>query len=85
MHNRPVNWLIRIGWQFGKDVGLVGFDDTEWAPLLGPGLTAIAQPTDDLGRVAATCLIERLRGLVMPPRQILLAGRLVPRGSSRPG
>jgi LacI family kdg operon repressor len=77
--------MARLGWQFGKDVGLVGFDDTEWAPLLGPGLTAIAQPTDDLGRVAATCLIERLRGLVMPPRQILLAGRLVPRGSSRPG
>jgi LacI family kdg operon repressor len=75
--------MAPLGWQFGTEVGLVGFDDTESAPLLGPGLTAIAQPTDDLGRVAATCLIEDLRGLVMPPRQTLLPGKLVARGSSR--
>jgi LacI family kdg operon repressor len=75
--------LQRLGWQFGAELGVVGFDDTEWAPLVGPGLSAIAQPTDDLGQVAANCLLERLRGLVLPPRQILLPGRLVPRGSSR--
>jgi LacI family kdg operon repressor len=74
--------MSRLGWRFGTELGLVGFDDTEWAPLIGPGLSTIAQPTDDLGRVAATCLIERLQGLVMPPRQILLPGSLIARGSS---
>lgn len=74
----------RLGLRFGADLGLIGFDETEWAPLLGPGLTTIAQPTDDLGRLAATCLIERLNGLHLPPRQILLPGRLMLRGSSRP-
>ena len=45
-----------LGWRFGADLGFVGFDETEWAPLVGPGLTTIAQPTDDLGRVAmAAC------------------------------
>jgi LacI family kdg operon repressor len=73
----------RLGWQFGKDLGFVGFDETEWAPLIGPGLTTIEQPTDDLGRIAAGCLIERLQGRDFPPRQILLAGRLVVRGSSQ--
>jgi len=72
------------GWQFGRDLGLVGFDETEWAPLVGPGLSTIAQPTDDLGRVAASCLIERLGGLTLPPRQVLLPGELRIRGSSRP-
>ena len=38
--------------------------------------------TDELGRIAAGCLIERLKGAELPPRQILLSGRLVPRGSS---
>lgn len=74
----------RFGWRFGADLGLVGFDDTEWAALIGNGITTIAQPTDDLGRLAATCLIERLNGLALPPRQILLPGRLVVRGSSQP-
>lgn len=73
----------RLGWQFGSDLGLVGFDETEWAALIGPGLSTIAQPTDDLGRLAATCLLERLNGLALPPRQILLPGRLIARGSSR--
>lgn len=73
-----------LGWQFGRELGFVGFDDTEWAPLVGPGLTTIAQPTDDLGRVAASCLLERLQGRQLPARQIFLPGRLIVRGSSVP-
>lgn len=81
---RVVAAMARLGWQLGPDLGLVGFDETEWSPYVGPGLSTIAQPTDELGRVAAGCLIERLKGLELPPRQILLPGRLVPRGSSVP-
>jgi len=82
---RVVAAMARLGWQFGVDVGLVGFDETEWAPYVGPGLSTIQQPTDELGRIAAGCLIERLRGAAFPPRQILLSGRLVSRGSSAHG
>jgi LacI family kdg operon repressor len=74
----------RLGWRLGRELGLVGFDDTEWAPLVGQGITTIAQPTDDLGRLAATCLIERLNGSTLPARHILLPGRIVVRGSSQP-
>lgn len=79
---RVVAALSRLGWKLGTDVGLVGFDETEWSPYVGPGLSTIAQPTEELGRIAATCLIERLKGTELPPRQIFLSGRLVPRGSS---
>ena len=81
---RVVAAMTRIGLRLGTDIGLVGFDETEWSPYVGPGLSTIAQPTDDLGRIAADCLIERLKGLELPPRQILLSGRLMPRGSSVP-
>ena len=81
---RVVAALARLGWRLGTDMGLVGFDETEWSPYVGPGLSTIAQPTDELGRIAADCLIERLKGVTLPPRQILLSGRLVPRGSSVP-
>jgi LacI family kdg operon repressor len=82
MSLRVVAAMARLGWQLGRDVGLVGFDETEWSAYVGPGLSTIAQPTDELGRLAAGCLIERLKGLELPARQILLAGQLVPRGSS---
>jgi LacI family kdg operon repressor len=75
--------MARLQKNFGADMGFVGFDDPEWAPLIGPGLTTIAQPTDELGRSAAHCLIERLQGLDEAPRQLLLPGALKVRGSSR--
>jgi LacI family kdg operon repressor len=75
--------MTRLNWQFGREIGFVGFDDPEWAPLVGPGLSAIGQPTDAIGRSAAICLIERLRGLEGPARQLMLPGQLVVRGSSR--
>lgn len=86
--NAPVTLRVaaavaRLGWQFGSELGFVGFDETDWAPLVGAGLSTIEQPTDDIGRVATSCLLERLQGRDLPPRQILLAGRLVPRASSR--
>ena len=76
---------MRLALRFGADIGFLGFDELDWAPLVGPGLTTIAQPTDALGRLAARCLIERLQGSPSPPRQILLPGELVERGSSRRG
>jgi LacI family kdg operon repressor len=79
---RIASMAARCNWRFGTDLGFLGFDDPEWAPLIAPGLSAIAQPTDAIGRTAATCLIDRLRGEEAPPRQILLPGQLVVRGSS---
>lgn len=81
---RVAQAVQQLGWHFGKDIGFVGFDDPEWASLIGPGLSSIAQPTDTIGRDAARCLIERLQGLEGPARQLLLPGRLVARGSSLP-
>lgn len=74
----------RNGWELGRDLGLLGFDDPNWLALLGPGVSAIAQPTDDIGRLAVRCLLERLAGEKLPPRQILLPGTLMTRASSRP-
>ncbi|MDA7416398.1 LacI family DNA-binding transcriptional regulator [Xenophilus arseniciresistens] len=82
---RVARAVASLGWQFGQELGFVGFDDPEWASLIGPGLSTIAQPTDEIGRTAARCLIERLHGLEGPPRQSLLPGELKVRGSSAAG
>jgi LacI family transcriptional regulator, kdg operon repressor len=79
---RVADAVAQLGWRFGQDLGFIGIDDVEWAPLVGPGLSTIAQPTEALGRLATACLLERLQGLDMPPRQILLPGALIVRGSS---
>lgn len=81
---RVAEAVAALRWQFGRDLGFIGFDETEWAALVGPGLSTIAQPTDQLGRLAANCLLERIQGQQPPHRTILVPGQLVVRGSSAP-
>lgn len=81
---RIVAAMARLGWQLGADVGLIGIDETEWSPYVGPGISTVSQPTGELGRKAAECLLDRLQGRDVAPRKILLPGVLNVRGSSDP-
>ncbi|HVM16838.1 MAG TPA: LacI family DNA-binding transcriptional regulator [Gaiellaceae bacterium] len=66
------------------DVSLVGFDDVRWMEMVEPGITAVAQPTVELGRTAARLLLERAEGVTRPPRVECLPPELVVRGSTAP-
>jgi DNA-binding LacI/PurR family transcriptional regulator len=70
------------GLRIPDDIAVVGFDDMDWAPSLQPPLTAVAQPTYEMGATAARLLLERLAEPERPPRHIVLATRLMVRASS---
>ena len=53
---RAASAIHALGWVPGRELGVIGIDETDWAPLVGPGLTTVAQPTDALGQAAAQCL-----------------------------
>jgi LacI family transcriptional regulator len=56
------------------DVSLASFDDPDWASVVRPRLSVMAQPVYDLGAAAARRLIARVRGEVSRPRtQVLTA------------
>jgi len=48
---------------------------------LRPALTVIAQPIEELGRVAARLLLDRLAGKHRPVKQVILPPKLIVRGS----
>jgi LacI family transcriptional regulator len=56
-----------------EDVALVGFDDFEWADLLAPRLTVIAQPVAEIGAKAVELLLSRLDDRSLAPRAVRLA------------
>ena len=66
------------------DVGLVALDDLDWYPLVGTGITALAQPTERIGIAAFESLLGRLRGDGAAARRIEFKANLVIRGSTRP-
>lgn len=64
------------------DIALAGFDDMRWNVIVQPGITAIAQPTYEIGRVAATLLLERIENPARPVREVVLKSTVIIRKSS---
>jgi LacI family transcriptional regulator len=63
-------------------IAVVGFDDMPWATSLQPPLTAVAQPTYELGMTAAQLLLDRLRDPERTFRHVVLETQLMVRASS---
>nr|WP_178123664.1 LacI family DNA-binding transcriptional regulator [Pseudomonas sp. WS 5059] len=76
--------LRELGCRLFEDVGLLALDDLDWYPLVGSGITALAQPTEAIGASAFECLLKRLRGDTAPTRSVDFAPQLIVRGSTQP-
>ncbi|MGW5640383.1 LacI family DNA-binding transcriptional regulator [Streptomyces sp. NPDC003832] len=63
------------------DIALCCFDDFAWADLFEPRLTAVAQPSRELGARAVQVLLERLAEPDRPARTVRLDCALVHRTS----
>ena len=76
--------LKNLGCNLFDDIGLIALDDLDWYPLVGTGITALAQPTASIGATAFDCLLKRLRGDTEPTRTLDFLPELIVRGSTRP-
>ena len=75
--------LKASGCRLFEDVGLIALDDLDWYPLVGNGITALAQPTEAIGASAFDCLLKRLRGDDAPTRTLDFLPELIIRGSTQ--
>ncbi|WP_433446937.1 LacI family DNA-binding transcriptional regulator [Streptomyces sp. CA-142005] len=66
----------------GRDVAVVGFDDSPTASILSPTLTSVAQPLEDVGRECVRLLLARIAAPDVPPERLLLEPSLVVRDST---
>ncbi|MFJ5677279.1 LacI family DNA-binding transcriptional regulator [Streptomyces sp. NPDC093097] len=73
--------LRALGLEVPRDLALACFDDFSWADLFTPRLTAIAQPSKELGAAAVRLLLERLDAPDRPPRTVRLPCAFVHRTS----
>jgi DNA-binding LacI/PurR family transcriptional regulator len=76
-----LNAIHDRGKRIPHDVAVVGFDDVPWAVSLNPPLTAVAQPTREIGHQAARLLLERIDVPGLPARSVILETQLVVRES----
>lgn len=64
-----------------EQIRMAGIDDVKYASLLSVPLTTLHQPCTEMGAVAISAMMERLRNPALPARDILLNFRLVVRES----
>jgi DNA-binding LacI/PurR family transcriptional regulator len=64
-----------------SDVALVGFDDISFSRIIKPPLTTVSQPMTEVGRLAATRLIDLLDGKTVEPDIVEFPTKLVVRKS----
>lgn len=65
----------------GEDMSLIAIDDFDWAPLLQPPLTVVAQNMEEIGRQAARFVIDAIKGNTLNGQQLTIGVTLVERGS----
>ncbi|MFJ9816402.1 LacI family DNA-binding transcriptional regulator [Streptomyces sp. NPDC101151] len=73
--------LRRQGLAVPDDIALCCFDDFAWADLFSPRLTAIAQPSREIGAQAVQVLLDRLATPDRPARTVRLPCTFVHRTS----
>lgn len=73
--------LREHGLSVPEDIALCCFDDFAWADLFSPRLTAIAQPSRDMGAEAVRVLLDRLAAPDGPARVLRLPCTFVHRTS----
>ncbi len=69
------------GLRVPEDIAFVTFDDIPGAAFMDPPLTLVRNPAEDLGRVAAELVFERLADPTRPAQEIKLQPSLVVRRS----
>jgi DNA-binding LacI/PurR family transcriptional regulator len=78
---RLMHSLLGLGVAVPRDIRLVGIDDVHYAAFLPVPLTTLRQPTRQIGAAALAAMLDRVAGVDLPTRDILLHGTLVVRAS----
>jgi DNA-binding LacI/PurR family transcriptional regulator/DNA-binding transcriptional regulator YhcF (GntR family) len=74
--------LYELGRRVPDEVMLAGFDDSPLAQELAVPLTTYAQPVEAIADAAAHLMLTRLQDSTLPPRQVIVSGKLVVRRST---
>jgi LacI family transcriptional regulator len=45
-----------------EDLSLICFDDLDWMSFIQPGISAVVQPVNEMGRIAARMMLARING-----------------------
>lgn len=72
------------GLRVPEDISILGFDDIPQAASVRPSLTTVRQPLEDMGRLAAQMLLDRIKNPEKEIYRVELPTELIIRNSTMP-
>lgn len=77
--------IVDLGFRCPADVSVAGIDDIPWSGLVRPRITTVAQPIEEISRVAIEWLLERIAAAraAAPPRAMVFQPRFISGDSCR--
>ena len=79
-----INCLADRGRRVPEDVSLIAFNDLPRTALAHPPLTTMKIPFDEIGRIAARLILDRVENADIDARRVLVPTELVVRRSTAP-
>ena len=73
-----------FGLKIPDDISIVGITDIEASKYLNPPLTTVKIPEEEIGVIAATTLLSRVKGDSTAVKQIYVPTELIERKSVKP-
>ena len=64
-----------------EDVGLIGYDDDQFADMITPAIASVSQNPQEIGRVAAEQLLSSVNGQATPPKNTRIPSEIQMRDS----
>lgn len=72
----------RMGLSVPRDLSVVGYDDSLLMGFTDPPLTTVRQSVIEMSEVAARALVDQIRGVDLPARELMFTPELVVRAST---
>ncbi len=76
--------IKELGLKIPDDISMVSFDDSTWSELVQPSITVVAQPTYEIGRIAAELIMRRIEDINCSVTTVMLESQVLFRESVLP-
>jgi DNA-binding transcriptional regulator YhcF (GntR family) len=59
---KMINWCTKRAWKFGKEIGVISYDDTPLKEIISEGISVISNDFALMGKRAAEMILEKTKG-----------------------
>lgn len=61
---KMINWCSKNNWKFGKEIGVISYDDTPLKEIISEGISVISNNFSAMGKKAAEMILNKEKGRI---------------------